>query len=215
MILPPLIHLPLLSTLKNTRIIPHHITKRPVKNHESVWFLDSPHAMKSPSDRRRARRLLKTLKDLQGEDGTITPPTLFAIKHLLQLHNRCRFVAVKIDSLVANSPLNSYRSLLPKFIVSQLEEQKLTDRCSETVPVPPIVAFVIQSLPSVSGRDSLHPTLFRWYYPPRHRTYYVFAHINHSMARRTYTLTELMGLRANPASQDFLAKAGNPEIGTF
>lgn len=145
----------------------------------------------------------------------ITPSTLFSIKHLLQLNPRCKFIEVKIDSLAANCPFESYRTLLPRFIVSQLDEQKLTDRCSERVPVPPIVAFVIQSLPSASGCDRLYPTLFRWYYPPRHRTYYVFAHINHSMARRTYTLTELMGLRANQASVESLAIARNPEIGMF
>lgn len=145
----------------------------------------------------------------------MTPPTLFAIKHLLQLNKSCKFIEVKVDSIVANAPFETYRALLPKFVVSQLEEQRLTEKDSEKVPVPPVAAFVIQSLPSASGRDSLYPTLFRWYYPPLHRTYYLFAHINHSMARRTYTLTELMGLRANQASSKFMAMAGNPEIGMF
>jgi hypothetical protein len=172
-------------------------------------------AMRQPSLRKRARRLLQHLKELQDDDGIITAPTIFAIKHLLQLNNRCKFIEVKVDSLTANTPFESYRSLLPKFIVSQLEEQKLTDRGSERVPVPPIVAFAIQSLPSASGRDKSYPTLFRWYYPPRHRTYYVFAHINHNMARRTYTLTELLGLRANQTSAEILALAGNSEIGIF
>jgi hypothetical protein len=170
--------------------------------------------MKQPSLRKRARRLLQHLKNLQEEDCTITPSTIFAIKHLLQLNNRCKFIEVKIDSLAANYPFDSHRPLLPKFIVSQLEEQKLTDYGSERVPVPPVVAFVIQSLPSASGGDKLYPTLFRWYYAPRHRTYYVFAHINHNMARRTYTLTELMGLRTSQVPGEILAMAGNPEIGT-
>ncbi|KAK4122525.1 hypothetical protein N657DRAFT_466128 [Parathielavia appendiculata] len=82
----------------------------------------------------------------------------------------------------------------------------------ERVPVPPVVAFAIHSLPSASGRDKSYPTLFRWYYPPRHRTYLVFAHIKHIMARRTYTLTELLGLRANRAPAEILALAANPEI---
>ncbi len=171
--------------------------------------------MKQPCHRKQARRLLQHLKDLQDFDKSITPSTVFAIKHLLQLYHRCKFVRVKIDSFADNTPLESLRSLLPNFIVSQLEEQKLTDRCSERVPVPPVVAVIIQSLPSASGLDSLYPTLFCWYYPPRRRTYYVFAHINHSMARRTYTLTELLGLRTNQAPAAFLAMAGNPEIGMF
>jgi hypothetical protein len=171
--------------------------------------------MKHPIQRRRARRLLDHLKSLQHNDKSITPCTVFEIKHLLQLYNRCKFIQVEIDSIVANTPLESCRSLLPNFIVSQLEEQKLTDRCSERVPVPPVVALIIQSLPSASGCDSLYPTLFRWYYPPQRRTYYVFAHINHSMARRTYTLTELLGLRPNQAPAAILAMARNPEIGMF
>lgn len=171
--------------------------------------------MRQPSHRKRARRLLKLLKELQDADRNITPPTLVAIKHLLQLNNRCKFIEVKVDSMTANSPIQSYRCLLPKFIVSQLEEQKLTDRRSERVAVPPIVAFVIQSLPSASCRDRLYPTLFRWYYQPCHRTYYVFAHINHNMARRTYTLTELMGLRVNHTSAEIQAMAENPAIGRF
>ena len=169
--------------------------------------------MRQPSLRKRARRLLQRLKDLQREDYTITPPTIFAIKHLLQLHNRCRFIEVKIDSMTANSPRETHRSLLPRFIVSQLEEQRLTDRNSEKVLVPPVVAFVIQSLPSGPDCDKLYPTLFRWHYAPRHRTYYVFAHIIHNMARRTYTLTELMGLRTNHIPDEILPMARNPEIG--
>lgn len=177
-------------------------------------LFNTPHDnMGQPSLRRRSKRLLSHLKDLQGRDGWVTPPTIFAMKHLLQLSNRCKLVGVKIDSFVANCPHDSCRSLLPEFIVSQLEAQKLTDRLSETVPVPPIVAFVIQSLPSAVGSDTLYPTLFRWYYPPTCRTYYVFAHISHSMARRTYTLTELMGFRTNQVSGDILAMTGNPEIG--
>lgn len=153
--------------------------------------------------------------DLQGTDSTITPPTIFAIKHLLQLNKSCKLIEVKIDSMAANCSFDSLRSFLPRFIVSQLEEQKLTERDSERVRIPPIVAFAIQSLPSASGFDTLYPTLFRWYYPPRHRTYYVFAYIKHSMARRTYTLTELLGLRANQASAEILAMAVNPEMGKF
>lgn len=83
----------------------------------------------SPASK-RARRLLRELKGLQDEDYSITPSTLFAIKYLLQLHNRCRFIEVKIDSLAANNSVVFHRFILPKFIVSQLEEQKLTDRDS-------------------------------------------------------------------------------------
>jgi hypothetical protein len=171
--------------------------------------------MRQPSFRKRARRLLKHLKDTQDTDSSITPPTIFAIKHLLQLNKSCKLIEVKIDSMAANCPFQSHRSLLPRFIVSQLEEQRLTERDGERVSVPPVVAFANRSLPSASGLDTLWPTLFRWYYPPRHRTYFVFAYINHSMARRTYTLTELLGLRANQASAEILAMTANPEMGRF
>jgi hypothetical protein len=169
--------------------------------------------MQSPC-RKRAKRLLELLKERQDADTGLTPPILFAIKHLLQLTHRCNLVEVNIDSLAVNRPLTSYRSLLPTFIVSQLEGQQLTEKCSEKVSVPPIAGFVIQSLPSVCGHEDLYPTLFRWYYPPRHRTYYVFAYITHNMPRRTYTLTELLGLRMTRTSGDeVLTLSENPEFG--
>ena len=171
--------------------------------------------MKQSSIRKRARRLLMELKELQKDDYSVTPSTIFAIKHLLQFHNRCKFVEVKIDSFAANSPFEFDRSLLPKFIVSQLEGQRLTNRDSEKIPVPPIVAFAIQLLPSVTCCGKSYPTLFRWHYAPRHRTYYVFAHIKHNMGRQTYTLTELMGLRTDRVPDEVLAMANNPEIGTL
>jgi hypothetical protein len=174
-----------------------------------------PKQMRQPSHRRRAKRLLNLLKELQDSDCTITHPTLFAIKHLLLLHSRCKLIEVKIDSLAANSPLECCRSHLPKFIVSQLEAQRLTDHCSESVSVPTVVAFVIQSLPSGCDYGKSYPTLFRWYHPPRHRTYYVFAHIQHNMPRQTYTVTELLALRATQASGKIMAMAANPELGTF
>lgn len=169
--------------------------------------------MRQPSHRRRSKRLLKLLKDLQEDDYTITAPTLLAAKHLLQHHHRCNLIKVKVDSAAANSPFETHRNLVPKFIVSQLEEQKLTDRCSETVLVPPLVTFIVLSLPSLSARDKGHPTLFRWYCPLRRRTYYVFAYIKHEMARRTYTLTELLGLRGSAISDGIFALTDNPEFG--
>lgn len=191
---------------------PHH--PRPAYSQIPHWRVFPPHGtMRQPSYRKRVRRLLRLLKDLQEDDTAITPPTVFAIKHLLQLHHRCKLVEVTIDSLTANSPYESIRALLPIFIVSQLEGQKLTEWRSERVLVPPVAGFVIQSLPSVCGRERLYPTLFRWYYPPQHRTYYVFAHITHNMPRRTYTLTELLGLRATQTQAEIMAMSGRPELG--
>lgn len=169
--------------------------------------------MRQPSQRIRSRRLLKLLKDLQEDDYTITAPTLLAAKHLLQHHTRCTLVEVKIDLVVADCSAEVHRNLVPNFIVSQLEEQKLTDRSSENVVVSPIAAFVILSLPGTSGRERGYPTLFRWYCPPRHRTYYLFAYLKRDMARRTYTLSELLRLRRSYTSNDIAALIRNPEFG--
>ena len=169
--------------------------------------------MRQPSHRIRSRRLLKLLKELQEDDYTITAPTLLAAKHLLQHHSRCTLVEVKFDALAPNCSFGTPRNFVPKFIVSQLEEQKLTDRCSENVVVSPVVVFIVLSLPSASGRDKGYPTLFRWYCQPRHRTYYLFAYLKRDMARRTYTLAELMGFRGNHTSNGISALVRNPEFG--
>lgn len=170
--------------------------------------------MRQSSGRKRARRLLRRLKLLQEDDHEITSPTIFAMKYLLQLHNRCKSIEVKIDCCRENYPYPVDRFLLPKFIVSQLEEQRLTSRDSDTVQLPGLVGFVIQALPRAGGSSKVHPTLFRWHDPLRHRTYYVFAYIPLTMARRTYTLTELMGFRPtqDPTAQ-VMAVSRNNDLG--
>lgn len=172
--------------------------------------------MHQPSHRKRSKRLLKLLKALQKDDHPITPPTLLAAKHLLQNHHRCKLVKVKIDSAAANSPFESSRACLPGFIVSQLEEQKLTDQNSDRVFLSPIVVFILLSLPTLSGSESGYPTLFRWYCASRRRTFYLFAYIKHDMPRRTYTYTveELLALRGKPTSSGISSLARNPEFGT-
>ncbi|KXX81661.1 hypothetical protein MMYC01_202016 [Madurella mycetomatis] len=158
--------------------------------------------MRQPSHRKRSKRLLKLLKGLQKDDYPITPPTLLATKHLLQNHHRCKFVNIKIDSAAANSPFESPRACLPNFIVSQLEEQKLTDKNSDRVFLSPIVVFILLSLATLSGSESGYPSLFRWYCASLRRTFYLFAYIKHNMPRRTYTYTveELLTLRGKPTS---------------
>lgn len=167
------------------------------------------------SHRKRSKRLLKLLRELQQDDYPITAPTLLAAKHLLQQYNPCTVVEVKIDSEAADLPFETHRRFLPNFIVSQLEEQKLTDKHSENVLVSPIVFFILLSLPILPGLHRTYPTLFRWYCPPRHKTYYIFAHLTRDMARQTYTLTELLSLRGNPATKGISALTGNPEFGNF
>lgn len=169
--------------------------------------------MLQSSHRKRSKRLLKLLKELQEVDHAVTPPTLFAAKHLLQNHRRCTLITIRVDSVGASSPFESPRACLPNFIVSQLEGQKLTDPRNDHVLLSPIIVFVLLSLPTRSGSDSGYPTLFRWYCGLRRRTFYLFAYIKHDMSRRTYTLDELLALRGKPIASGILSVAGNPELG--
>jgi hypothetical protein len=165
--------------------------------------------------RRRARHLVKLLRELQTSDHPITAPLLIAAKHLLQ-HHCCRVITIKHPYQLDDFFFKTARVVLPRFIVSQLEEQVLTDpNDSEEILWPPHILFVCQNLANLRGGDRGYASLFRWYYPPDHRTYYFFAYIKFSMPRRTYTLSELLELRSSSDSRSIMSLTTNSELGTL
>ena len=168
--------------------------------------------MAQSSSRRRAKRLLVVLKGLQRDDFAIPGPYMLAIKHLLQISSRCALV--EVDCHETDLLFESKRGSVPQFIISQLEAQKLIDRLSFQVPVTPLLAFVLLSLPSSKRQlDDGYPTLFRWYCREQRRTYVIFAFTKYKMARQKYSINELLELRNGRIINEISALSGNPEIG--
>lgn len=172
---------------------------------------------RTPEVRRRTKRLLRSLSNLQDDDCTITPQTLLAAKYLLRVNSKCYCVNVTNADMLDHLALWCPRSELPNFIVSQLEAQQLTNPDSDLVLVPPQVSVIILSAypPEPEGKD--WPTLFRWYSKERHRYYCLFAYVRFKMGRKSYTIAELLAFRGKQpgAPSGMSALAENPELGKF
>ncbi|KAK3387456.1 hypothetical protein B0H63DRAFT_558964 [Podospora didyma] len=84
-----------------------------------------------------------------------------------------------------------------QFIVSQLEAQKLTD--SNSVYIRVLIARIRTRYtqgPLNKENPEGYPTLFRRQSKETHRTYVIWAELKDNMARKTYTIPKLLGLRS-------------------
>lgn len=171
--------------------------------------------MSHASLRRRTKRLLKTLKRLQKDNAPVTPYILIEAKFRFLLSGRCSCVRVAYEEL-ADGRFDIPHNPLPNFILSQLEAQKLTDAISPRDSILPVLFFIDSSLSTDPSRQASFPTLFCWYCRPRHRTYYFFAHLNLKMPSKSYTIDELLALRAedSPVALRSLAKS-SPVLGEY
>lgn len=162
--------------------------------------------------RRRIKRLLGLLKELQAADHPITDATMVAVKYLLQSTSKCSLVETELFS-GGQGPLD-FNCPLPRFIESQLQAQRLTGTDSSGVDIAPLLTVVLASLAQPFSTDNkAFPTVFRWYSALRHRYYYLFAYIQDDMEHRTYNVDELMALRHGQVSSGVPILAANPELG--
>lgn len=185
--------------------------------------------MPTSNTRKRARKLLKELWELQTEDVPMTASTLLKTKYLLGSSTRCNRIEVVSPSFLADlptCPLAITDSRLPAFIPTshfvrcQLEDQKLTGSRSHYCQQDPIALPAILSLldlicsTKTTPKNYTHATQFRWHCSRTHRTHVIFAFIDFKMRSRVYSIEELLNLRAS-ASPDVLvgASQGN-ELGT-
>ncbi|KAK3990509.1 hypothetical protein QBC44DRAFT_394463, partial [Cladorrhinum sp. PSN332] len=164
--------------------------------------------------KRRVKKVLKALSNLQDDDYIITAQTLIAAKHLLKHSSKCTAVLVTEEDALDDMAFWSPRHQIPRFIVSQLEVQRLTDQDSDLVRVSPLVSFVVLHAAPPDWQEKDYPTLFSWYSKPKHRYFCLFAYIKHKMGRQTYTISELLAFRGNEASPPtgVLTLANNPEL---
>lgn len=174
--------------------------------------------MPTSNTRKKARKLLKELWELQTEDVPMTASTLLKIKYLLGTTKRCNRIDVISPKFLADlpaCPLEITDSRLPKFIPTshfvrcQLEDQKLTGSRShhcqqDPIALPSILSFLDLACSSKgTPRKSSHATQFRWHCSLTHRTHVIFAFIDFKMKSRVYSIEELLNIRAS-ASSDIL-----------
>ncbi len=168
--------------------------------------------------RKRASRLLKQLFELQKFDFELTGPFCVETKFLLRNSKYCLMLEVAAPynfGLVAHGA----RSALPKFILSQLEAQKLITTSQHQIPLTRLLAFVLEWLPLRLTKAASVPTFFHWQSPLDHRTYFVFAFIDKpppNMPPRAYTVENLLRLRGSPAPAALAALVErDPDLGGY
>ncbi|KAI0910224.1 hypothetical protein F4823DRAFT_562129 [Ustulina deusta] len=156
----------------------------------------------SPQGRRKIiRKLLVKLKHIQADDVPIPNPTILEIKFYLKTNRRCCAVPVKNDvALPYDLPIIS-SALVPCFITSQLEAQKIADKHRQSVQLSAILVVLSEYIVADPIQTDSAPTLFFWYDTNRRRTFYLFAYLNRQMEPRTYSAAELLGLRRSQTSE--------------
>lgn len=184
--------------------------------------------MPNSNTRKKARKLLKELWELQTEDVPMTPSTLLKIKYLLGSTTRCNRIDVVSPKFLADlptCPLEITDSRLPNFIPTshfvrcQLEDQKLTGSRShhcqqDPIALPAILSFLDLVCSSKdTPRESSHATQFRWHCSLTHRTHVIFAFIDFKMKSRVYSIEELLNLRASASSDVLVGLSQGNELG--
>ncbi|KAK8037005.1 hypothetical protein PG991_001319 [Apiospora marii] len=159
------------------------------------------------------KKLYKRLRTNQDEDDCLTAYQFVEIKHYLKNHRRCRHIVIKndlpLDHLACSLPDD-----LPKFILSQLEAQRLiTDDSRLSVQVWSAIQVISGCFSRGSSPSRSYPTLFCWRSPNKQRSYYIFAHLTRPMANRKYKASDLLDLRDVRPSQDILDRVHrNPDV---
>ncbi|KAI0402099.1 hypothetical protein F4802DRAFT_383638 [Xylaria palmicola] len=156
----------------------------------------------SPQGRRKITRKLYTkLKHNQADDVPIPNPTVLEIKFYLKTHRRCRTIFVNNSDVPHRGfPIISLKHT-SRFITSQLEAQRLTDKHRQSAQLSAILAVLSEYLAADPIQTVSTPTLFFWRNTDRRRTFYLFAYLSHPMEARTYSAAELQALRRSQASE--------------
>lgn len=168
------------------------------------------------SVRSRTKRLLKQLFELQVFDFELTGPFCLETKFLLRNSRHCSSIQITQDQDSDTSIPPVDCSVLPRFIGSQLEAQRLTASTTHQVPLTRLLDLILALIPSAVSRKDSCPTFFHWQCRRSHRTHFVFAFVAKDVAMPSgpYSVGELLRLRggARPAALTAFARA-NPELG--
>lgn len=168
---------------------------------------------------KRAKKLLKRLKESQRLDIDLTPATVWEIKYLLKSTKKVTKISVLVDGTFS-CPGFVPSDRIPRFIISQLEAHKLIAVDSPQVAVNSPLFFVLASLEDTDKVNSCtQPTLFCWHSPDAHRSYWLFACLDTSTempVSGTYSVEELLSFRdtQSPRVEERLSKLAKqqPEL---
>ena len=152
--------------------------------------------------KRIRKKLYRALKRAQADDVILSAPRIVEIRFYIKNDNR-RAQRVTIandfgpgDALVAPS-----FGVLPKFILSQLQAQKIADLSRASNQLLAALALASKCLARNPLQQPTYPTCFTWYNRETHRTHCVFGYILCQMESRVYSAAELLELRDVCSSQ--------------
>lgn len=155
------------------------------------------------STRKRVKKILKQLWELQKHDIPMTAATLLEVKYLLRSTNRCVRVDIESDKLrdaLYGCLFDIEYDAIPEFILCQLEDQKLTVSRSQQVALPAALSSIGLFLSTGPSQRNSFPTQFRWQCALTHRTLIIFAFVDIKMKSRMYSIPELLNLRGSHSS---------------
>ncbi|PHH75659.1 hypothetical protein CDD82_4359 [Ophiocordyceps australis] len=151
---------------------------------------------------KRAKRILRCLSAAQHDDNVLSCSTTPLIRYnLLHNYNRCVQVSVDLGESADPLPWMLPFTVVPRFLRSQLEAQKIADGSRLWSQVAPLLTFIDSHLRRF-GKSRGFPTLFVWHCRENHRSYIFFAFVEIRMVSKTYTARELLRLRSVSASKE-------------
>ncbi|TLD24032.1 hypothetical protein PspLS_06585 [Pyricularia sp. CBS 133598] len=152
--------------------------------------------------KRKGRRLLPQLLEMQRDDVDITAPIYVAFKfYFCDAHFGKRCVRVDVKPSDQDLCLGAIRRTgIPRFLLSQLEVQGIANEKDEFIQLHPVLSFILLSLPVQLSQGSSYPTVFRWHCGRNHRTRVLFAYLDFTMPSRCYTTEQLLALRGSRVS---------------
>lgn len=153
--------------------------------------------MPSTTSSKRAKNLVNRLFELQYYDFELTAPCCIAIRHCLKCSKQCKSFEVSAGPDTAFT-IRADCNSVQKFILSQLEAQRLTNQnLSRFVSLSQLACFVLSCIPPRISKGETVPTLFHWQNRNTHRTSFIFAFVDicAAMSSRTYTIEDLLHMR--------------------
>ena len=163
-----------------------------------------------------ARRYAAGLRECQEKDYPLPTPCIFSIKYRFsRLSHKYQPISVESEALEGYTLIVD-RGLVPDFILSQLESQKLIPESIEKVPISPLVDFVLRFFPSNTSEG--FPTLLRTWSKSKHRHFFIFLFSRIKMSsKRCYSIEQLESLRkeAMPSELQHKLLEDDPELGEY
>lgn len=156
------------------------------------------------------KQLYRQLRIFQAEDVIITAPVMLQIKFELKYHGGCNQIFIDNPTPSDNKlhlEISIYlNQLLPQFLLSQLEAQRIADGSRSSLQLGAALAVATSFLDSNPTESPTYPTLFCWSSSENHRNYYLFAFLVCNMEARSYSAAELLKFNTSKCPQTLQGK---------